>query len=367
MCFGFDTAARTYAEIVGNLCQDARSTRIYYHFVRIMGRRAGHLTLEVANRTKPNVALIGEEISAKGCSLSDVVDEVATLVADRANLGLNHGVVLVPEGLLSFLPEMAELMEETASAAAAAAAAVTASPGCSITFADVRETISPSSARAAAGIPNDILDEMLASRDAHGNPALSAVETEKLLARLVARKLGGVLTERGRVTGRFTVKTHFCGYEGRSGLPTNFDATYAYALGHAAATLAAGGANGVVAAIPNPTDPPKRWRVVGAPLCRMLRAERRAGKDRLVIRKTLVDLEGGAFRAFAARRDAWRLGDRYSCPGPAQFASDETEPPLALTLAEGEKKEGGGRSSRRGGRREDGGREKRLGRGGWAA
>ena len=264
------------------------------------------------------MALIGEEISAKGCSLSDVVDEVATLVADRANLGLNHGVVLVPEGLLSFLPEMAELMEETAAAAAAAAAAVTASPGCSITFADVRETISPSSARAAAGIPNDILDEMLASRDAHGNPALSAVETEKLLARLVARKLGGVLTERGRVTGRFTVKTHFCGYEGRSGLPTNFDATYAYALGHAAATLAAGGANGVVAAIPNPTDPPKRWRVVGAPLCRMLRAERRAGKDRLVIRKTLVDLEGGAFRAFAARRDAWRLGDRYSCPGPAR-------------------------------------------------
>ena len=342
VCFGFDTAARTYAEIVGNLCQDARSTRIYYHFVRIMGRRAGHLTLEVANRTKPNVALIGEEISAKGYSLSDVVDEVATLVADRANLGLNHGVVLVPEGLLSFLPEMAELMEETAAAAAAAAAAVTASPGCSITFADVREAISPSSARAAAGIPNDILDEMLASRDAHGNPALSAVETEKLLARLVARKLGGVLTERGRVTGRFTVKTHFCGYEGRSGLPTNFDATYAYALGHAAATLAAGGANGVVAAIPNPTDPPKRWRVVGAPLCRMLRAERRAGKDRLVIRKTLVDLEGGAFRAFAARRDAWRLGDRYSCPGPAQFASDETEPPLALTLAEGEKKEGGG-------------------------
>ena len=179
---------------------------------------------------------------------------------------------------------------------------------------------------------------MLASRDAHGNPALSAVETEKLLARLVARKLGGVLTERGRVTGRFTVKTHFCGYEGRSGLPTNFDATYAYALGHAAATLAAGGANGVVAAIPNPTDPPARWRVVGAPLCRMLRAERRAGKDRLVIRKTLVDLEGGAFRAFAAERDAWRLGDRYSCPGPAQFASDETEPPLALTLAEGRRR-----------------------------
>jgi pyrophosphate--fructose-6-phosphate 1-phosphotransferase len=333
VCFGFDTAARTYAEIVGNLCQDARSTRIYYHFVRIMGRRAGHLTLEVANRTRPNMALIGEEIAAKGMSLSDVVDEVATLVAARADLGLNHGVVLVPEGLLSFVPEMAELMEETAAAATTAT---------TFSFADVRESISPSASRAAAGIPNDILDEMLASRDAHGNPALSAVETEKLLARLVARKLSGVLTERGRVAGRFSAKMHFCGYEGRSGLPTNFDATYAYALGHAAATLAAGGANGVVAAIPNPTDPPARWRVVGAPLCRMLRAERRAGKDRLVIRKTLVDLEGGAFRAFAAERDAWRLGDRYSCPGPTQFASDETEPPLALTLTEGEKKGGGG-------------------------
>ena len=368
VCFGFDTAARTYAEIVGNLCQDARSTRIYYHFVRIMGRRAGHLTLEVANRTRPNLALIGEEIAAKGMSLSDVVDEVATLVAARADLGLNHGVVLVPEGLLSFVPEMAELMEETAAAAAemtsggtnarggggagagararaaptAATAAAAASAATAFTFADVRESISPSASRAAAGIPSDILDEMLASRDAHGNPALSAVETEKLLARLVARKLGGVLTESGRVTGRFSAKTHFCGYEGRSGLPTNFDATYAYALGHAAATLAAGGANGVVAAIPNPTDPPARWRVVGAPLCRMLRAERRAGKDRLVIRKTLVDLEGGAFRAFAAERDAWRLGDRYSCPGPTQFASDETEPPLALTLTEGGMKEGGG-------------------------
>ena len=297
-------AARIFACVSASTPPRERTPRLSAISAKTLGRResttisseswvvAGHLTLEVANRTKPNVALIGEEISAKGCSLSDVVDEVATLVADRANLGLNHGVVLVPEGLLSFLPEMAELMEETA---AAAAAAVTASPGCSITFADVREAISPSSARAAAGIPSDILDEMLASRDAHGNPALSAVETEKLLARLVARKLGGVLTERGRVTGRFTVKTHFCGYEGRSGLPTNFDATYAYALGHAAAALAAGGANGVVAAIPNPTDPPKRWRVVGAPLCRMLRAERRVGKDRLVIRKTLVDLEGARF------------------------------------------------------------------------
>ena len=409
VCFGFDTCSKHFAQTVGNIADDARSSRRYYHFVRVMGRKSGRLTLECALRTRPNLALIGEEIAEKKWTLDRVVGAVADLVAERADLGLNHGVILVPEGLLGFTPEIAELMEAMHRAAddvregrappepagekekekAAASQPPTRllhrieaavgivretpkarsppppprtpprTPGLGelvrVTYADVEPFLPPSAKSVASKLPRDILDEMLLARDAHGNPALSAIETEKLLARLVSEALGGILTKRGEITGRFLPQTHFCGYEGRAAQPTDFDATYAYALGHAAASLAAAGASGVVAAVANPCDPPENWECSGVPLCRMLRAERRAGKDRLVIRKAVVDLRGAAFEAFAARRDAWRLADRYASPGPSQFFDPEAkgfDMPTTLVLeteakkkkkkATEAKKEGGG-------------------------
>ena len=310
VCFGFDSASKTYAEIVGNLAADARSARKYWHFVRIMGRRAGHLTLEVALRTHPNVALLGEEAAEKKLALADVVTHVAEIVCARRERGLNYGVVLVPEGLMSFTPDIQTLADELADG-------------------KPLPELSASSAEAARGVPSWFLNELALTKDAHGNPDLSALETEKLLARLVAERLPP------DVKDAFRPRTHFCGYEGRAGLPSDFDATYAYNLGHAACLLAAGGANGAVVAIENPTDPVEGWRVAGVPLPRTLRAERREGKDRLVVRKTLVDLSGPAFATFAEQRDAWRLEDRYACPGPMVFdvTGGTLDPPITTRLA----------------------------------
>ena len=309
-CFGFDSASKTYAEIVGNLAADARSARKYWHFVRIMGRRAGHLTLEVALRARPNLALLGEEVAEKKLALAEIVTSLTELVRARRERGLNYGVVLVPEGLLSFTPEIQSLAEELAGGKP---------------FAE----LSAAAAEAARSVPSEILQELALATDAHGNPNLSALETEKLLARLVADRLPR------DAKAAFRPRTHFCGYEGRAGLPSDFDATYAYNLGHAACLLAAGGANGAVVAIENPTDPVEGWRVAGVPLPRTLRAERREGKDRLVVRKTLVDLSGPAFATFAEQRDAWRLEDRYACPGPMVFdvTGGTLDSPITTRLA----------------------------------
>jgi pyrophosphate--fructose-6-phosphate 1-phosphotransferase len=271
-----------------------------------MGRRAGHLTLEVALRVRPNVALLGEEVAEKKLALEDVAADLAELVRARHERGLDYGVVLVPEGLLSFTPEIQTLAEERA-----------------------RDEKKEPSAETARDLPPEILNELVSATDAHGNPNLSAVETEKLLVKLVAERLPPDAAK------AFRPRFHFCGYEGRAGLPSDFDATYAYNLGHGACLLAAGGANGVVVAVENPVDPVLFWRVAGVPLPRTLRAERRDGKDRLVVRKTLVDLKGPAFASFAEKRNAWRLEDHYVCPGPMVFdaANKGLDPPTTTRLA----------------------------------
>ena len=527
--FGFDSASGVYAETIGNLCSDARSAGKYWHFVRVMGRNASHLTLECALRCAPNVALIGEEVAAEKITLAAVVDDVAALVKARAREGLTHGVVLVPEGLLAFVPDVAELMDELSRI----------HPGASDTS-NVMASLSLDAAKTAASLPNDIFAELTRSRDPHGNPRLSAVDTEKLLGRMVKSRIdaaGATRREEARLAAEFsrdaddgarperwkdadalivgvsrsgktplasylaargmkvanlplvprdgelvcpsqihdvdprrvfaltvapeelssvranrlrsigaegdeeysslravrlelsmakalyaknpgwtaidvthraieeiaadvvsTMKAagvlpdaynrderetavdakfspvyHFCGYEGRSGLPTDFDATYAYTLGYAAATLAVGGANGVIATVTNPeASSPGDWRVAGVPMCRLMRRESREGRERLVIKKTPVDLNGGAFAAFVSRRDGWRMVDRYACPGPVQFSrADEGSPregaawverlPVSLRLdAFGGLR---GRRERSGGDAEDDG----GGRGVWAA
>lgn len=478
--FGFDSASGVYAETIGNLCSDARSAGKYWHFVRVMGRNASHLTLECALRCAPNVALIGEEVAANGVTLEAVVDDIASLVEARAREGLTHGVVLVPEGLLAFVPDVAKLMDELSRV----------HPGGASDTSNTMASLSLDAAKTAASLPNDIFAELTRTRDPHGNPRLSAVDTEKLLGRMVKSRIdaaGATRREEARVAAEFsrdvddgarperwkdadalivgvsrcgktplasylaargmkvanlplvprdgelvcpsrvhdvdpsrvfaltvapeelssvranrlrsigayggdeeysslravrrelsmakalyakhpgwtvidvthraieeiatdvvsTMKAagvlpdaynrderetapvdakfspvyHFCGYEGRSGLPTDFDATYAYTLGYAAATLAAGGANGVIATVTNPeASSPRDWRVAGVPMCRLMRRESREGRERLVIKKTPVDLNGGAFAAFVSRRDGWRMVDRYACPGPVQFS-----------------------------------------------
>ena len=476
--FGFDSASGVYAETIGNLCSDARSAGKYWHFVRVMGRNASHLTLECALRCAPNVALIGEEVTARGVTLDAVVDDIATLVEARAREGLTHGVVLVPEGLLAFIPDVAKLMDELSRV----------QPGASDTS-NTMASLSMDAAKTAASLPNDIFAELTRTRDPHGNPRLSAVDTEKLLGRMVKSRIdaaGATRREEARLAAEFsrdvddgarperwkdadalivgvsrsgktplasylaargmkvanlplvprdgelvcpsrvhdvdpsrvfaltvapeelssvranrlrsigayggdeeysslravrrelsmakalyaknpgwtvidvthraieeiatdvvsTMKAsgvlpdaynrderetavdakfspvyHFCGYEGRSGLPTDFDATYAYTLGYAAATFATGGANGVIATVTNPeASSPRDWRVAGVPMCRLMQRESREGRERLVIKKTPVDLNGGAFAAFVSRRDGWRMVDRYACPGPVQFS-----------------------------------------------
>ena len=392
--FGFDSASKVYSEMIGNVCSDARSCRKYWHFIRIMGRRASHLTLECALQCRPNIALVGEEIAAKGTTLREIVDDIASLVTLRGALGLHYGVVLIPEGLLSFIPEVAVLMEELNEAKEAELSDLAEKmidptrgerPELEMrrAFTDaVRGRLSPSSAAVASQLPDDIFGELLHGRDSHGNVSLSSIDTEELLAELVGKELNG-RHEAGRRTppqqmqptqggatsasalgsapgsGRFRPMTHFCGYEGRAGLPTNFDATYAYALGYGAATLAAGGAHSTVAAITNLTCAPKRWHVTGVPLCRLMRSERRAGKDRLVIRKMMVDLNGPAFARFASERDSWRNLDHYSCPGPTQFdwSMDDVEVeaanhlPMVLRLASGGDGGGGDRLTARDGLR----------------
>ena len=280
--FGFDSASKVFAEMIGNVCADARSCRKYWHFIRVMGRQASHLTLECALQCCPNIALLGEEIAAKGTSLADIVEDIATLVASRAAAGLHHGVVLVPEGLLTFLPEVAELMDEINDASTDEVHVRGAGA--------IRRRLSAAAAAAAAGLPDTIFEDLLVGRDSHGNVALSMLHTESLLAKLVGARLQAMATRSESSRVRFRPVTHFCGYEGRAGLPTNFDATYANALGHAAALLVAGGATATIAAVTNPTAPPKRWEVAGVPMCRLMCAERRAGRDVPVIRKQLVSI-----------------------------------------------------------------------------
>lgn len=453
-----------------------------------MGRNASHLTLECALRCAPNVALIGEEVAAEGITLAAVVDDVASLVRARAREGLRHGVVLVPEGLLSFVPDVAKLMDELSRIHPDTS---------SDTMSNVMASLSVDARMTAASLPNDIFAELTRTRDPHGNPRLSAVDTERLLGRMVKSRidadaatrreearlaaafskdaddgarperwkdadalivgvsrsgktpLASYLAARGMkvanlplvprdgelvcpsrvhdvdprrvfaltvapeelssvranrlrsmgadagsdeeysslravrrelsmaralyakhpgwttidvthraieeiaadvastmkaagvlpdaynrderetaVDAKFSPVFHFCGYEGRSGLPTDFDATYAYTLGYAAATFAAGGANGVIAAVTNPeASSPRDWRVAGVPMCRLMRRESREGRERLVIKKTPVDLDGGAFAAFVSRRDGWRMTDRYACPGPVQFSNEDEKSP----------------------------------------
>ncbi|MFH1568484.1 MAG: diphosphate--fructose-6-phosphate 1-phosphotransferase [Gemmatimonadota bacterium] len=341
--FGFDTACKTYAELIGNLGRDALSAVKYWHFVRLMGRSASHIALECALQTHPNVCLIGEEVRAKGWSLQQLADQVCETVARRADAGRSYGIALVPEGLVEFVPEFGRLISELKGMSHAELDRVHGLPS----HEDRRqfllhERLSAESGRVYASLPGDT-QEALLRFDSHGNPPVSQIETEKLLIDLVAdriRDLNAAREGTGEPRVKFSPLAHFFGYEGRCAFPSNFDADYCYALGYTAAHLVQAGLTGYTATVRHLTRSADEWVAGGAPVTMMLNLEVRKGEQKPVIRKALVDLNGGPFRTFADARDRWAVEDDYVAPGPIQYfgppaVCDATTITLALEQGRG--------------------------------
>jgi len=317
--FGFDTATKIYSELVGNIGRDILSARKYWHFVRLMGRSASHITLEVALQTHPNIALIGEEVLAQKLTLGQVVDGIARTVAARAADKKNYGLVLIPEGLIEFIPEMRRLISELNDALPQAENAAS--------FAEKRDTVkkmlSGEMAALLNSLPEALQTQLMLDRDPHGNVTVSQIETEKLLVEMVKTRLAE-LKKIGSYAGTFAAITHFFGYEGRCGAPSNFDAAYCYALGTNAAVLALNGLTGYLSSVQNLTKPAAQWKAGGVPLTMMMNMERRKGKEKPVIQKALVVLNGKPFAALATARADWAKNDDYVFPGPIQYFGPAT-------------------------------------------
>ena len=331
--FGFDTATKIYAEMVGNICRDVNSARKYWHFVRLMGRSASHIALEVAFKTQPNVVLIGEEVLAKKMTLAQVVDYLAGIIAKRAEMGKNFGVCLVPEGLIEFIPEMKELISALNDSLAENEAELAKMT----TVAEKKEfIISKLPAKLAAlmkSLPAGIASQLMLDRDPHGNVQVSLIETEKLLVEMLRVKLAE-MKKAGKYNGKFSAITHFFGYEGRCGVPSTFDANYTYALGYNAAVLALNKCSGYLSSVRKLTKKAKDWECGGIPLTMMMNIERRKGKEKPVIRKALVELKGEPFKFLAKNRGEWALTESYIFPGPIQyFGPEDVTDMTTITLA----------------------------------
>ena len=315
--FGFDTACKTYAEVIGNIERDCNSARKYWHFIKLMGRSASHIALECALQVQPNVCIVSEEVEAKDMSLDDVVTYIAQVVADRAAAGNNFGTVLIPEGLIEFIPAMKRLIAELNDFLAANGEEFN-----SIDRANQREYIinhlSAENAAIYASLPEGVARQLSLDRDPHGNVQVSLIETEKLLSEMVATKLAEWKKE-GKYVGKFAPQHHFFGYEGRCAAPSNFDADYCYALGYTASVLIANGKTGYMSSVRNTTAPAAEWIAGGVPITMMMNMERRHGEMKPVIQKALVKLDGAPFKAFAAQRETWAKETAYVYPGPIQY------------------------------------------------
>ncbi|WP_062328926.1 diphosphate--fructose-6-phosphate 1-phosphotransferase [Treponema endosymbiont of Eucomonympha sp.] len=335
--FGFDTATKTYAELIGNLERDTNSSKKYWHFVKLMGRSASHIALECALQTHPHVCLISEEVEAKQMTLAHIVSDIATVVARRAERGENFGVALIPEGLVEFVPEIKHLIAELNDAMAKHAAAFDALSGFAAKDAWLEKNLSAPSLATFKSIPAAIAAQFLADRDPHGNVQVSRIDTEKLLALAVEQKLGE-MKRAGAYKGSFSAYTHFFGYEGRCAFPSNFDADYCYSLGFTAFMLVASGLTGYLSSVRNLAAPADQWTAGGIPLTALMNMEKRHGEQKPVIKKALVALDGKPFKAFAAARGDWALTTSYVFPGPVQyFGPSEVcdQPTLTLKLERG--------------------------------
>jgi pyrophosphate--fructose-6-phosphate 1-phosphotransferase len=317
--FGFDTACKVYSELIGNIQRDALSAKKYWHFIKLMGRSASHIALECALQTHPNYTFISEEVAAKKQTLSAVVDDLAKVIAERGNAGKNYGVVLIPEGLIEFIPEIKALISEL-NKLLAKGGDEAAQKFASATSTDALVALGLTAASAAAylSLPGTIRRQLVLQRDSHGNVPVSQIETERLLIDLVTDRLKALKTA-GSYTGKFAALSHFFGYEGRCAQPSNFDANYCYALGYTAAALLGAGKSGYIASVRGLDRTAKSWTAGGVPLTSMMNMETRKGESKPVIRKALVELEGKPYLTFAAGRAAWAKTDDYVFPGPIQY------------------------------------------------
>ena len=313
--FGFDTACKTYSELIGNIERDCNSARKYWHFIKVMGRSASHIALECALQTQPNICLISEEIEQKAMSLDDIVEYIANAVAARAADGNNFGTVIIPEGVIEFIPAIKKLIAQLND--------VLALPevkdmGRTETIDFAKAHLTEENLAVFNSLPTGVARQLALDRDPHGNVQVSLIETEKLLSTMVAQKLEKLKKE-GKYTGKFGTQHHFFGYEGRCAAPSNFDADYCYALGTSAAQLIANGKTGYMAIVKNTTAPAEQWIAGGVPITMMMNMEKRAGEMKPVIRKALVELDGAPFKEFAAHRDEWARKTAYVYPGPIQY------------------------------------------------
>ena len=313
--FGFDTACKTYAEVIGNIQRDANSARKYWHFIKLMGRSASHIALECALQCQPNVCIISEEVEEKNMTLDDIVTYIAGVVAKRAANGNNFGTVLIPEGLIEFIPAMKRLIAELNDLLATPEAANVA---VSEQRAWILSKLSAENAAIYESLPEGVAKQLTMERDPHGNVQVSLIETENLLSEMVASKLAAWKAE-GKFVGKFATQHHFFGYEGRCAAPSNYDADYCYALGTSAAQLVANGKTGYMAIVRNTTAPADQWVAGGVPITMMMNMERRNGKMKPVIKKALVRLDGAPFKEFAAHREEWAENTCFVYPGPIQY------------------------------------------------
>ncbi len=328
--FGFDTACKVYSEVIGNIQRDTNSAKKYWHFIKLMGRSASHIALECALQTQPNYCIISEEVEANNKSLNDIVAEIAQVVADRAADGNNFGSVLIPEGLIEFIPAMKKLIAELNDMLAKFPEIKDMEPDAQHQF--VVNQLNPENAETFSSLPLEVARQLSLDRDPHGNVQVSLIETEKLLSEMVAKKLAD-MKEDGKFVGKFAAQHHFFGYEGRCADPSNFDADYCYALGYNAAQLVKCGATGYMSSIRNLSKPSIQWIAGGIPITMMMNIERRHGEDKPVIRKALVDLNGKPFQEFAKNRAKWAKETCYVYPGPIQyFGPDEVCNATSRTL-----------------------------------
>ena len=315
--FGFDTACKTYAEVIGNIQRDCNSARKYWHFIKLMGRSASHIALECALQVQPNICIVSEEVEAKEMSLDDVVTYIAQVIADRAAEGNNFGTVLIPEGLIEFIPAMKRLIAELNDFLAH-----NGEEFAMVKKSQQREYIikhlSAENAAIYASLPEGVARQLSLDRDPHGNVQVSLIETEKLLSEMVATKLAA-WKEEGKFVGKFGAQHHFFGYEGRCAAPSNFDADYCYSLGYTASMLIANGKTGYMSSVRNTTAPAAEWIAGGVPITMMMNMERRHGEMKPVIQKALVKLDGAPYKKFAACREEWAKETAYVYPGPIQY------------------------------------------------
>ena len=336
--FGFDTATKTYSEIIGNIERDANSAKKYWHFVKVMGRSASHVALECALETQPNICLIGEEVAAKKMSLAQITDYIADSVAARAAKGWNFGVAIIPEGIVEFVPEFSVLIAEINELLAGAKAdAFNALPNWQAKYDFIEAGLTKESMAVFAILPQSIQQQLFLERDPHGNVQVSLIESEKLFSAMVKDNLAARKAA-GTYNGKFSALHHFLGYEGRCAFPSNFDADYCYSLGYNAAMLIQYGYTGYLSKVSNLQAPAEEWVAGGMPITKMMNIERRHGADKPVIRKALVELDGAPFKFFESVREEWAVETCFTYPGAIQYfgpseVCDLTTRTLALEKA----------------------------------